>query len=61
MLIGGNAYGEGSALKALRARLDEDVVIMAQGFEDIPVLIEVAGRAARGLYVAIAGHPGRRA
>ena len=54
MLIGAEVgYGGDDVLKALRARLGPRVTIMAgDGFSVIPDLLERAGRAAHGLYVA---------
>jgi ABC-type branched-subunit amino acid transport system substrate-binding protein len=59
VLIGGNRAGDGAVLlKALRARLGARVTIMAgDGFEDIPDVLALAGRAARGLYVATSELP----
>jgi branched-chain amino acid transport system substrate-binding protein len=52
VLLGGLPR-DGQVLRALRARLGKDVTIMAGNeFSDIPRLLEVAGAAARGLYVA---------
>jgi branched-chain amino acid transport system substrate-binding protein len=59
ILIGGSPYLDGAVLlKALRARLGPHVTIMAgDGFEDIPDVLQVAGSAARGLYVATSELP----
>jgi YVTN family beta-propeller protein len=54
VLIGAETYfGGASLLKALRARLGPRVTIMAgDAFAQIPDLLELAGRAAHGMYVA---------
>jgi ABC-type branched-subunit amino acid transport system substrate-binding protein/DNA-binding beta-propeller fold protein YncE/predicted Ser/Thr protein kinase len=59
VLIGGTVFfGSDRLLKALRARLGPRATIMAgDGFVPIPDLLELAGRAARGLYVAISHLP----
>jgi YVTN family beta-propeller protein len=59
VLIGGSAdLGGAALLTALRARLGSHVTIMAgAGFEDIPDVLQLAGSAARGLYVATSEIP----
>ena len=54
VLVGGDLYpGGGRLLKGLRARLGASVPIMAgEWFMPIPDLLDVAGSAARGLYVS---------
>ncbi len=59
VLIGAEIwYGGDRLLKALRARLGPRATIMAgDGFSAIPDVLERAGRAARGLYVATSELP----
>jgi ABC-type branched-subunit amino acid transport system substrate-binding protein/DNA-binding beta-propeller fold protein YncE len=59
VLIGGEVwYGGDRLLRALRARLGARAAIMAgDGFAAIPDVLELAGRAAQGLYVATSELP----
>jgi branched-chain amino acid transport system substrate-binding protein len=59
VLIDGEGYAGGDRLvKALRARLGPSATIMAgEGFTPIPDMLDRAGRAARGVYVATSHVP----
>jgi ABC-type branched-subunit amino acid transport system substrate-binding protein/DNA-binding beta-propeller fold protein YncE len=59
VVIGGTPFfGSDRLLKALRARLSRRTIIMAgDDFGKIPDLLQLAGRAARGLYVATSDLP----
>ena len=59
VVIGGTVgFGTDRLLKALRARLSPRTVIMTgDGVIPIPYLLQLAGRAARGLYVATSDLP----
>jgi DNA-binding SARP family transcriptional activator/ABC-type branched-subunit amino acid transport system substrate-binding protein/streptogramin lyase len=59
VFLGGFGFpGEGNLLRALRARLDARVPLLAtDGFLPIPQLLQTAGRAAGGLYVSYPGEP----
>jgi branched-chain amino acid transport system substrate-binding protein len=59
VVIDGTAFfGSDRLVKALRARLGARATIMAgDGFVPIPDLLQLAGRAARGLYVATSDLP----
>jgi ABC-type branched-subunit amino acid transport system substrate-binding protein/DNA-binding beta-propeller fold protein YncE len=63
VVLGASVYDGGDRLlRALRARLGTRVTIMAtDGFQPIPDLLDLAGRAAHGLYVTTTDvPPGRR-
>jgi branched-chain amino acid transport system substrate-binding protein len=60
VVIGGDIYqGAGKLIKALRARLGDDVVLMggSYGFVPLSEVIARAGRASRGLYVSTIDEP----